>query len=88
MAIAVFVVMIVITLAGMAYPLFGAATALRPAVSSAAAAGCSSCGRLLTEDELFCPQCGAPAGHRCASCGRALDADDVYCPGCGKKVGV
>ena len=84
MTIALFVLMIAITLAGLAYPLFGPAAA--PAAVTGRG-GCAACGRALEEGEMYCPQCGAPAGRRCASCGRSLDSDDVYCPGCGKKVG-
>jgi len=90
MAIAAFVIMVLITLAGLAYPLLGATSApvgpKREARATAAGA-CVSCGRALADDELFCPRCGTPAGRRCAACGRSLDADDVYCPGCGAKAG-
>lgn len=83
MTIALFVVMILITLAGLAYPLFGAAAA--PALAAAGGRPCVACGHALEGDEAFCPRCGAPVGRRCPSCGRSLDPDDAYCPGCGRK---
>jgi predicted amidophosphoribosyltransferase len=90
MEIILFVIMLLGTLAVLAYPL------LRPAGAAAsvqfgAAGACPQCGRALSGDEAFCPGCGAPAtapagALRCAHCGRELDGDEAFCPRCGKRV--
>ena len=94
MEIAVFVVMAVITLAGLGYPLWSrpalvadARPAKRAGSARAGQMRCNNCGRELEADERFCPGCGTPAGQRCANCGRALDGDELFCPGCGVKTG-
>jgi len=89
MEIAIFVAMLVGTLAVLFYPL------LRPAGAPLAARTpghlCVQCGRALDADDAFCPACGTPAARpaalRCRYCGRQLDGDEVFCPRCGKKTG-
>mgnify|MGYP000166420357 CR=1 FL=1 len=90
MEIALFVIMLLGTLAFLAYPLLRPASG--PAPIAAAGGLCAHCGRALEGDEAFCPACGKPASAptaplRCAHCGRALDGDEVFCPGCGRKTG-
>jgi len=95
MEIIVFVIMMAITVAGLAYPLWR-----RPAAQVAVASvieqaevipahdvPCTNCGRALKVDERFCPGCGTPVGDRCNNCGRVLDGDEAFCPGCGTKIG-
>lgn len=96
MEIAAFVIMTLITLTGIAYPLWkpqeapGVIFAPGPIVDLEAGRQnmlCRNCGRALQEDEQFCPQCGAPAGDRCSNCGRILEGDELFCPGCGARIG-
>ena len=93
MEIMVFVIMALITLAGLGYPLWRrpaahvAAPAPRVATHHSHEALCANCGRALQADERFCPGCGTPAGERCNNCGRVLDGDELFCPGCGTKTG-
>jgi RNA polymerase subunit RPABC4/transcription elongation factor Spt4 len=96
MVIALFVIMLALTLVGIGYPLFSA----NLATSNLAKVGnlrkvagvCTACGRHLAGDEAFCPGCGAAASGpatagRCVHCGRTLEGDELFCPGCGKKTG-
>jgi len=92
MAIALFVLMLALTLVGVGYPLFSANLAKAGSLRQVGRAGvCAACGRALDGDEAFCPGCGAPvdaaAGGHCTHCGRALDGDELFCPGCGTKTG-
>jgi len=44
--------------------------------------GCGRCGAVLAEDDLFCGDCGAPAGG-CPSCGKPLTPGKRFCRYCG-----
>ena len=70
MVIAAFVIMALITLAGIAYPLWrpqkspDAIFTLGPVVETGRYdALCKNCGRTLEGDELFCPGCGTRIGN-------------------------
>lgn len=56
---------------------------------------CENCGARLTDDEVYCPECGmrqdaasplTPAKTSCPFCGEALEPDSVFCEYCGKKL--
>ena len=56
---------------------------------------CENCGARLTDDEVYCPECGmrqdapspfTPAKTVCPFCGEALEPDSVFCEHCGKKL--
>ncbi|MGQ9667439.1 MAG: zinc ribbon domain-containing protein [Anaerolineae bacterium] len=89
MALSIVLLMAGLTIFMLAYPLWqgNAAARVRPAAVETSRAGrCVTCGRALEPDELFCPQCGTPAGARCPQCGRALAGDERFCPQCGTKL--
>lgn len=49
---------------------------------------CRQCGRELSDDIAFCPNCGTPAKEEpaevvCANCGSTVPADAAFCPNCG-----
>ncbi|WP_374018321.1 zinc ribbon domain-containing protein [Paenibacillus thiaminolyticus] len=44
---------------------------------------CRNCGRLLTDDQLYCPRCGTERGRLCERCRNPLHPSWEYCPGCG-----
>jgi predicted amidophosphoribosyltransferase len=86
--IAIFAVMLAITLVILAYPLLRREAVPAGAPNTSEAVGvCASCGRPLEADDAFCPQCGAPVGARCPACGRRLEGDERFCPRCGRPVG-
>lgn len=49
---------------------------------------CPYCRQIISDDSLFCPECGReyPTGKTCSSCGAAICDEDVYCPNCGVVV--
>ena len=59
---------------------------------------CEQCGSLITDDSVFCPNCGANVGQSgspdpsqepaqfCPNCGAPLKEEDVFCVACGARV--
>jgi class 3 adenylate cyclase/predicted ATPase len=47
--------------------------------------GCGRCGALLEDGDLFCGDCGAPAGG-CPSCGKPLTPGKRFCRYCGASL--
>ena len=47
--------------------------------------GCGRCGATLDEGDLFCGDCGAPAGG-CPSCGQPLTPGKRFCRYCGSTL--
>ena len=56
---------------------------------------CENCGAQISDDSIFCPECGArqdtatsldQAKIPCPFCGRMLEPDSVYCEYCGKSL--
>jgi class 3 adenylate cyclase/tetratricopeptide (TPR) repeat protein len=45
--------------------------------------GCGRCGALLDDGDLFCGDCGAPAGGGCPTCGEPLTPGKRFCRRCG-----
>lgn len=50
---------------------------------------CTECGARLSEEDQFCPKCGAKVikKRRCPDCGALLRQDNKFCPKCGRLVG-
>lgn len=46
---------------------------------------CPNCQALLTEEQLFCPECGTPYKKICSNCQAELREGQAFCPSCGKK---
>lgn len=53
-----------------------------------AAAGkpCPKCGKKISSDDRFCPECGAELAGACPSCGKAVRAGDLFCRSCGSTL--
>ena len=52
---------------------------------------CNKCGKQLTEDTTFCPECGNKIEKEvetifCNKCGKKLEGDTTFCPECGNKI--
>ena len=56
---------------------------------------CENCGAQISDDSLFCPECGArqdtvtslnQAKIRCPFCGKMVEPDSGYCEYCGKSL--
>ena len=48
---------------------------------------CHSCGKTVTVDAKFCPECGTALGDAyCSHCGAKLEPTAKFCHECGKKV--
>lgn len=45
---------------------------------------CGQCGRPMSGEFAFCPNCGAETAQSCPSCKRAIEPGWSHCPGCGK----
>lgn len=47
---------------------------------------CGQCGESLSDDHVFCPNCGEKATHRVfCECGDEVRADWSFCPHCGRR---
>jgi Arc/MetJ-type ribon-helix-helix transcriptional regulator len=47
---------------------------------------CAQCGESLSDDYVFCPNCGEKAAHRFfCECGDELRSDWSHCPSCGRR---
>ncbi len=56
---------------------------------------CNKCGKFLTEDTDFCPECGNKIVKEekvnnevtfCNQCGKKIEGDTAFCPECGNKI--
>ena len=52
---------------------------------------CKQCGSEITDDMMFCGECGFPTTNstvqcRCPQCGNEVAADDIFCGECGHKL--
>lgn len=48
--------------------------------------GCNQCGENLSDDHVFCPNCGEKRSHRVfCDCGDEVRSDWAFCPGCGRR---
>ncbi|WP_132057105.1 double zinc ribbon domain-containing protein [Halorussus amylolyticus] len=55
----------------------------RPAESSH---DCGQCGESLSDDHVYCPNCGEKAARRVfCECGDEVRSDWSFCPGCGRR---
>jgi len=53
---------------------------------SADAGACNQCGSSLSDDHVYCPNCGEKATHRVfCECGDEVRADWPFCPHCGRR---
>ena len=69
---------------------------LLPGMMAGKAAGassmikCPSCGKMISEDAKFCPECGEDIRgkkiFRCSDCGAPVQAGSKFCPSCGAAV--
>jgi len=60
----------------------------RPEQESASdrAPACRQCGETLSDDHVYCPNCGEKAANRLfCECGDELRSDWAYCPSCGRR---
>jgi predicted transcriptional regulator/RNA polymerase subunit RPABC4/transcription elongation factor Spt4 len=59
----------------------------RPARDAPSDGGtCSQCGEALSNDHVFCPNCGEKAARRLfCECGDELRSDWSHCPSCGRR---
>lgn len=46
---------------------------------------CPNCQALLTEEQIFCPECGTSFKKLCPHCKTELQSDQAFCPTCGQK---
>jgi uncharacterized protein (DUF4415 family)/RNA polymerase subunit RPABC4/transcription elongation factor Spt4 len=47
---------------------------------------CSQCGESLSNDHVYCPNCGEKASRRAfCECGDEVRSDWGFCPGCGRR---
>ncbi|MXR42596.1 zinc-ribbon domain-containing protein [Halobaculum sp. WSA2] len=54
--------------------------------SDGGARGCPQCGEDLSDDHVFCPNCGEKATRRLfCECGDEVRSDWGFCPGCGRR---
>lgn len=47
---------------------------------------CSSCGKAISRESKYCPECGKLLTLQCPKCGTAIQKTSKFCPGCGKHV--
>ncbi|QZY00406.1 double zinc ribbon domain-containing protein [Halobaculum rubrum] len=56
------------------------------AASDAGERSCAQCGEDLSDDHVFCPNCGEKATRRLfCECGDEIRSDWGFCPGCGRR---
>lgn len=49
-------------------------------------AGCHQCGETLSDDHVYCPNCGEKRSHRVfCECGDEVRTDWAFCPSCGRR---
>ena len=54
--------------------------------SDTGATACVQCGEGVSEDHVYCPNCGEKASRRLfCECGDELRSDWGFCPGCGRR---
>ena len=47
---------------------------------------CNQCGSSLSDDHVYCPNCGEKASRRVfCDCGDEVRTDWAFCPGCGRR---
>ncbi|MFC6826561.1 double zinc ribbon domain-containing protein [Halopelagius fulvigenes] len=47
---------------------------------------CGKCGEAVSDEHVYCPNCGEKANHRVfCECGDELRSDWAFCPGCGRR---
>lgn len=46
---------------------------------------CPNCQALLTDEQLFCPECGASYKKLCPNCKTEIQEGQAFCPSCGQK---
>ncbi|SFF88765.1 Ribbon-helix-helix protein, copG family [Halopelagius inordinatus] len=47
---------------------------------------CEKCGESVSDEHVYCPNCGEKANHRVfCECGDELRSDWAFCPGCGRR---
>lgn len=49
---------------------------------------CTGCGKEVSDEFKFCPNCGENSKNSCVSCGLELKSEWKCCPACGKDIGV
>ena len=47
---------------------------------------CPNCQALLTEEQIFCPECGASFKKLCPNCKTEIQDGQAFCPSCGQKI--
>lgn len=56
------------------------------AASDPGARSCAQCGEDVSDEHVYCPNCGEKATHRLfCECGDELRSDWGFCPGCGRR---
>jgi Arc/MetJ-type ribon-helix-helix transcriptional regulator/predicted RNA-binding Zn-ribbon protein involved in translation (DUF1610 family) len=56
------------------------------AESEASEADCTQCGETLSDDHVYCPNCGEKRAHRVfCDCGDEVRSDWAFCPSCGRR---
>lgn len=51
---------------------------------------CPKCGKVITDNSKFCPECGEkverkPTSFKCGKCANTYDGDEKFCTTCGTK---
>ncbi|WP_224447713.1 zinc-ribbon domain-containing protein [Haloprofundus salilacus] len=47
---------------------------------------CNQCGEELSDEQMYCPNCGEKASRRLfCDCGDEVRSDWAFCPGCGRR---
>lgn len=47
---------------------------------------CPNCQALLTEEQVFCPECGTAFKKICPNCKTEIQDGQAFCPSCGQKI--
>lgn len=62
------------------------ADASESASTDAAETDCGQCGETLSDDHVYCPNCGEKRSHRVfCDCGDEVRSDWAFCPRCGRR---